>query len=188
MIFFCYIPQWAAYGDWFAQLWAESLGKEGQGSQPVPATGVTDQHSINQMFLSGPRNKACLFLTSREQVQGRNFGMDVPDQWAWLRAKPFGSLLEAEALGTRMALCKSGVPLLHVEMSERTPRAAGALMLMLEAATLFTGWLMDINPLDQPAVELGKRLANARLGATGYAQENADMEEFLSAPRVEQTF
>ena len=97
-------------------------------------------------------------------------------------------LLEAEALGTRMALCKSGVPLLHVEMSERTPRAAGALMLMLEAATLFTGWLMDINPLDQPAVELGKRLANARLGATGYAQENADMEEFLSAPRVEQTF
>lgn len=188
LIFFCYIPQWSAYGDWFAQLWAESLGKEGQGSQPVPATGVTDQHSINQMFLSGPRNKACIFLTSREQVQGRNFGMDVPDQWAWLRAKPFGSLLEAEALGTRMALCKSGVPLLHVEMGERTPRAAGALMLMLEAATLFTGWLMDINPLDQPAVELGKRLANARLGAAGYAQEDADMEEFLGAPRVEQTF
>ena len=122
LIFFCYIPQWAAYGDWFAQLWAESLGKDGQGSQPVPATGVTDQHSINQMFLSGPRNKACLFLTCQDQAQGRSFGMDVPEQWAWLRAKPFGSLLEAEGLGTRMALCQSGVPLVHVDMHDASPR------------------------------------------------------------------
>jgi len=188
LIFFSYIPQWAAYGDWFAQLWAESLGKDGQGSQPVPATGVTDQHSINQMFLSGPRNKGCIFLTSRDQAQGPNFGMDVPDQWAWLRAKPFGSLLEAEALGTRMALCQSGVPLLHVEMHNNGPRAAGSLMLLLEAATLFTGWLMGINPLDQPAVELGKRLANARLGAGGYAQEEADLAEYLAVPRMEQKF
>ena len=188
LIFFSYIPQWAAYGDWFAQLWAESLGKDGQGSQPVPATGVTDQHSINQMFLSGPRNKGCIFLTSRDQAQGPNFGMDVPDVWAWLRTKPFGSLLEAEALGTRMALCQSGVPLLHVEMHNSGPRAAGSLMLLLEAATLFTGWLMGINPLDQPAVELGKRLANARLGAGGYVKEEADLAEYLAVPRQEQCF
>lgn len=188
LIFFCYIPQWASYGDWFAQLWAESLGKEGKGSQPIPATGVTDQHSINQMFLSGPRNKGCLFLTSREQLPGRSFGMDLPDNWSCLRGKPFGSLLEAEALGTRMALCQSGVPLVHVEMAGCTPAAAGALMLMLEAATLFTGWLMDINPLDQPAVELGKRLANARLGASGYPQEEKDLDAFLGAPRSEQFF
>lgn len=188
LIFFCYIPQWAAYGDWFAQLWAESLGKDGQGSQPVPATGVTDQHSINQMFLSGPRNKACLFLTCQDQAQGRSFGMDVPEQWAWLRAKPFGSLLEAEGLGTRMALCQSGVPLVHVDMHDASPRAAGSLMLLLEAATLFTGWLMGVNPLDQPAVELGKRLANARLGAPGYPEEEADLAACLAAPRQEQPF
>ena len=188
LIFFCYIPQWAAYGNWFAQLWAESLGKDGQGSQPVPATGVTDQHSINQMFLNGQRNKGCIFLTSHGQAQGRNFGMDVPDQWAWLRAKPFGSLLEAEALGTRMALCGNGVPLLHVDMHDSGPRAAGSLMLLLEAATLFTGWLMGINPLDQPAVELGKRLANARLGAGGYPKEEADLAAYLAVPRVEQQF
>ena len=41
LIFFCYIPQWAAYGPWFGQLWAESLGKDGKGVMPVPATGVT---------------------------------------------------------------------------------------------------------------------------------------------------
>ena len=188
LIFFCYMPQWAAYGDWFAQLWAESLGKDGQGTQPVPATGVTDQHSVNQMFLSGPRNKGCIFLTGEGQAQGRSFGNDLPDKWSWLRGKPFGSLLEAEALGTRMALCKNGVPLLHVRMGDSGPRAAGALMMLLEAATVFTGWLMGINPLDQPAVELGKRLANARLGAQGYAQEEADLAAYLAAPKAEQTF
>lgn len=188
LIFFSYIPQWATYGPWFGQLWAESLGKEGQGSMPVPATGVTDQHSVNQMFLDGPRDKGCIFLTSRNQPQGRNFGMDVPEQWAWLRAKPFGSLLKAEALGTRMALCMSGVPLLHVDMRDTGPRAAGSLMLLLEAATVFTGWLMGINPLDQPAVELGKRLANARLGAGGYPAEEADLAAYLAVPQQEQPF
>ncbi len=188
LIFFCYIPQWAAYGQWFAQLWAESLGKDGKGSLPVPATGVTDQHSVNQMFLDGPRNKGCLFLTGEQPRSGRLFGQDLPEQWAWLRGKAFDSLLEAEALGTRMALCKSGVPLVHIHMGSLREHAAGSLMLLLEAATIFTGWLMGINPVDQPAVELGKRIANTRLGASGYAQEAADLGAFLAVPEERQAF
>lgn len=188
LIFFSYIPQWATFGPWFSQLWAESLGKEGKGSQPVPAVGVTDQHSVNQMFLDGPRDKGCIFLTSRNQPQGRVFGKDTPDEWAWLRGKPFGSLLEAEALGTRMALSKSGVPLLQIDMADLRPKSAGSLMMLLEAATVLTGRLMGINPLDQPAVELGKRLANARLGASGYPAEEADLADFLAVPPCLQNF
>ncbi|MBO4334885.1 MAG: glucose-6-phosphate isomerase [Desulfovibrio sp.] len=188
LIYFCYIPQWATYGPWFAQLWAESLGKNGQGSQPIAATGVTDQHSINQMFLDGQRDKGCLFLTSRKQAQGRSFGQDLPEKWSWLRGKKFGSLLEAEALGTRMALCKSQVPLVHIDTEDCSERSAGAMMMLLEAATVFTGWLMEINPLDQPAVELGKRLANTKLGAAGYTQEEQDLRSFLELPRDEQVF
>lgn len=188
LILFCYVPQWAALGPWFAQLWAESLGKDGLGILPVAATGVTDQHSVNQMFLSGPRNKGCIFLTSRGQAAGRAFGQDLPQEWAWLRGKPLGALLEAEALGTRMALCMNEVPLVHMDMDGTGPKAAGAFMLLLEAATLFTGWLMGVNPLDQPAVELGKRLANARLGAPGYAAEHADLDNFMAVPLQEQAF
>ncbi|MCR4666407.1 MAG: glucose-6-phosphate isomerase [Desulfovibrio sp.] len=188
LLFFCYIPQWSVYGPWFAQLWAESLGKEGKGSQPVAATGVTDQHSVNQMFLDGQRDKGCLFLTSRSQPGGRSFGSNLPEKWAWLRGKPFGNLLEAEALGTRMALCKSGVPLVNIDMENTHERSAGALMMLLEATTVFTGWLMGINPLDQPAVELGKRLANTRLGAPGYSEEEADLKAFFDVPRKEQAF
>lgn len=188
LIFFCYIPQWATYGPWFAQLWAESLGKDGKGSLPVPATGVTDQHSVNQMFLDGPRNKGCIFLTGEHAVTGRKFGEDLPEQWAWLRGKPFGTLLEAEALGTRMALCKKGVPLVNMHIGSLDEKAAGSMMMLLEAATIFTGWLMGINPVDQPAVELGKRLANSRLGASGYLEEAADLAAFLDAPRDMKTF
>lgn len=188
LIFFCYIPQWAAYGQWFAQLWAESLGKDGRGTMPVPATGVTDQHSINQMFLDGPRNKGCIFVTGQEKPSGRLFGQDLPEKWAWLRGKAFDSLLEAEALGTRMALCKSGIPLINMHIGELSEYSAGSMMLLLEAATIFTGWLLEINPVDQPAVELGKRLANSRLGASGYAQEAADLAAFLGTPSVKQDF
>lgn len=188
LIFFCYIPQWSTYGPWFAQLWAESLGKDGKGSMPIPATGVTDQHSVNQMFLDGPRNKGCIFVTGVQPETDRKFGMDLPDKWEWLRGKSFGSLLEAEALGTRMALCLSGVPLVHMHVGSLKEHAAGSMMMLLEAATIFTGWLMDINPVDQPAVELGKRLANSRLGASGYVEEAANLAKFLAAPQDKKDF
>jgi glucose-6-phosphate isomerase len=188
LIFFSYIPLWATLGPWFCQLWAESLGKEGKGTMPVAAVGVTDQHSVNQMFLDGPRDKGCLFLTCDGLSRGRPFPDDLPAQWRWLQNKRFGELLDAEALGTCMALAQSKTPLVRVHMADSSERAAGSLMALLEAATLFTGWLMDINPIDQPAVELGKRLANARLGAPGYATEEADLKRFLAVPEKKEAF
>ncbi len=188
LLFFSYIPGMASFGDWFAQLWAESLGKEGKGSQPIPAVGVTDQHSVNQMFLDGPRNKACLFLSCPSQPAGPRFPHDIPDGFDYVRGKDFGELLQAEALGTQMALCKCGVPLVEVRLGESSPYAAGAMIELFGAATILAGWLMDINPLDQPAVELGKRLSTARLGAKGLEQEKADLAAFIDTQRIEQEF
>ncbi|GHV54088.1 glucose-6-phosphate isomerase [Deltaproteobacteria bacterium] len=180
LIFFSYIPLWSCVGAWFAQLWAESLGKEGKGSMPVPAVGVTDQHSVNQMFLDGPRDKACLFLDSFTLDKGPVFGSEVPEKWAYLKGRRFGDLLEAEGIGTRMALSEYNVPLVEISMGSTDERAAGTFMALLELTTILTGWLLEINPVDQPAVELGKRLANARLGAPGYQEEKAALEKFLS--------
>ena len=188
LIFFSYIPLWATLGPWFCQLWAESLGKQGRGTMPLSAVGVTDQHSVNQMFLDGPRNKACLFLTAGGLARGRSFDEDLPQRWAWLKGKRFGELLDAEALGTRMALAQSATPLLGIHMADSSEKAAGALMLLLEATTLVTGWLMGINPVDQPAVELGKRLANARLGAPGYVEEEAALGKFLAMQAEREEF
>jgi glucose-6-phosphate isomerase len=181
LIFFSYIPLWNYFGAWFSQLWAESLGKEGQGSMPVPAVGVTDQHSVNQMFLDGPRNKGCLFLTCDSLDKGEAFGADVPEKWNWLKDKRFGDLLRAEALGARMALNKYGVPLAHIEMHAADEYAAGKLMGLCMSAVILTGLIMGINPVDQPAVELGKRLANAELGAPGLSEERQALDAFTAA-------
>lgn len=188
LITFFYIPQWASFADWFAQLWAESLGKDGQGSQPIPAVGVTDQHSVNQMFLDGPRNKACLFVERAHGPEGPAFPPDLPQIFDYLKGKRFGELLPAEALGTRMALCKSDVPLLALRLGSDDARAAGKMMALLGAATLLTGWLMGINPVDQPAVELGKRLAKARLGAAGLDEEKAALAAFTKGGEGERGF
>ncbi len=180
LIFFSYIPLWSCLGAWFAQLWAESLGKSGKGSMPLPAVGVTDQHSTQQMFLDGPRDKGCLFVHCPSLPKGPLFAADVPEKWAYLRGRPFGELLEAEGLGTRMALSQYAVPLVELRMASADEAAAGRLMGLLELATVLAGWLLDIDPLDQPAVELGKRLANARLGASGYPEEEAALAAFLA--------
>ncbi|BCS89694.1 glucose-6-phosphate isomerase [Pseudodesulfovibrio sediminis] len=183
MIFFAYIPLWASFGDWFAQLWAESLGKEGKGSQPLPAIGVTDQHSVNQMFMDGVRNKACLYLSCPNLPAGPKFPVDLPDQFSYVRGRDVGELIQAEGLGNRMALSQSGVPLVELEMGSDSPKQAGKLIALLGAATILTGWLMGINPLDQPAVELGKRLAKARMNADGLDEEKQDLNDFLTADR-----
>lgn len=184
LIFFSYIPAWASLGAWFAQLWAESLGKEGRGTMPVPAVGVTDQHSLQQMFLDGPKDKGCLLLTcpalSQGEAAGPLFPDSIPDKWSWLKGKRFGELLDAECLGTSAALARHQVPLVRLVTSSADEQSAGAVMGLCMAATLLTGWLMDINPVDQPAVELGKRLACARLGAQGYDEEAAMLQAFLT--------
>jgi len=183
LIFFCYVPQLATFGAWFGQLWAESLGKQGKGSMPLPAVGVTDQHSLQQMFLDGPRNKGCLFLTCQDMPQGQAFPSDIPEEFGYLRGKLMGDLLAAEALGSRMAMSQVGVPLVEVSLGRCREHEAGRLIGLLELATLFTGWLLSIDPLDQPAVELGKRLAKARLGADGLDKEKRDLAAFLESDR-----
>jgi glucose-6-phosphate isomerase len=179
LIFFCYIPSWAAFGSWFAQLWAESLGKSGRGSMPLPALGVTDQHSLLQMFLDGPRDKGCLFL-SGPFSRGPALPEALAAPWEWLAGKTLGDILEAETLATRMALVQRGVPLVHLHFPETGEYAAGQLIMLLEAATVFAGWRLGIDPLDQPAVEEGKILARARMGAPGNDKERERLRAFLS--------
>ncbi len=184
LIFFSYIPAWASLGGWFAQLWAESLGKGGKGTMPLPAVGVTDQHSLQQMFLAGPSDKGCFMLScpalSRGEAAGPQFPASIPDKWTWLRGRRFGELLDAECLGTSAALAKSNVPLLRLCAEDTGAETAASVMGLCMASTILTGWLMELNPLDQPAVELGKRLAYARLGSDDYPEEAALLQSFLA--------
>ncbi len=187
LIYFCYIPAWSTFGPWFCQLWAESLGKDGQGTMPIPATGVTDQHSLLQMFLDGQPDKACLFVSS---PAGTELPMPsgLPEQWSYLEGHSFGDILDAETLATRATLAQKGVPLVHVRMDDESEYSAGKMMMLMEAATIFTGWLLGINPVDQPAVENGKCLARARLGKPGSEKDAERLAEFTGIPEDLQDF
>ena len=184
LIFFVYMPLWASFGNWFAQLWAESLGKGGKGSMPLPAVGVTDQHSTQQMFLDGPADKGCILLSCPSLPLGPEFPASMPDEWHFLRGKRFGELLDAERLGSAAALVSHNVPLLQIKATESAEANAGALMGLCMAATLFAGWQLELNPLDQPAVELGKRLACTRLGSDSYPEEKDMLRHFLGTEPV----
>lgn len=170
VIFFVYHPAWATFGNWFMQLWAESLGKEGKGSMPISAVGVTDQHSVLQMFLDGQKDKGCIFVSSSANKDIMHLPKELHEPWTYIQAKPLGEILEAETLATRMALVENEVPLVHAHYPLADCYETGQLIVTMELATILTGWLMGINPVDQPAVEQGKVLANAKLGSAKYAQ------------------
>lgn len=186
LIFFTYIPAWATFGQWFTQLWAESLGKSGNGSMPIAAVGVTDQHSTQQMFLDGPKDKGCILLSTEDYGSSPVFSSHLPNSWQWLQHKHLSDLIDAERIGTAAALVKNNVPLLQLQFDKINCYSTGELLGIFMAATVFTGWLLHINPLDQPAVELGKRLARITLGNTIYPEEAAILKNFLKTNHFEE--
>lgn len=164
--------------DWYRQLWAESLGKKLDlnkrkvwiGPTPVKALGVTDQHSKMQLYREGPNDKLFTFL------QVNNFGRDVkigsaPDcapELGFLAGKKMSTLFNNEKKATEYALLESKRPCLTVLFDKVNAYTVGQFIYLFEVTTSFTGALFNINPYDQPAVELGKEATFALMGKEGY--------------------
>jgi glucose-6-phosphate isomerase len=173
-----YSDRLRTFAAWFQQLWAESLGKavdrEGNlvnaGPTPVPALGATDQHSLLQLLMEGPRDKVVLFLG----VGGEENPVEIPPirqefpALSYLGGHSLAELLDTERLSTMEALRQQGRPCLSVEVSDLTPRALGELFMLFQIATVFAGSLYGVNPLDQPGVELSKKLTYGLLGREGF--------------------
>ncbi|WP_025321379.1 glucose-6-phosphate isomerase [Deferrisoma camini] len=164
--------------DWFRQLWAESLGKRyaldgGEvfvGPTPVKALGTTDQHSQVQLYMEGPPDKVITFLEvahPRREVRCPPLFPEA-EEAAYLGGKTLGELLGAEKRATEAALTENGRPNLTLALDRVDAHQVGQVLFLLEAATVFAGGLLGINPLDQPGVELGKRLTFALMGRPGY--------------------
>ncbi|HZO18027.1 MAG TPA: glucose-6-phosphate isomerase [Gemmatimonadaceae bacterium] len=158
-------------GDWFVQLWAESLGKiradgTSVGPTPIPALGATDQHSQVQLFMEGPLDKTVTFITvaaGTADIQIPSLHPDVPEL-AYLGGHSLGELLDIERRATAGALARRGRPNMTITLDTRDAWHVGSLLMMLAIATVVAGALYEVNPLDQPGVELGKRYTYAMLG------------------------
>jgi glucose-6-phosphate isomerase len=160
-----YADELAVFGGWWRQLWAESLGKDGQGSTPVSVLGPVDQHSQLQLFRDGPGN--ALFTVLSVDTKGK--GPAVPRARAnalglkYLAGKKLGDLVDAECQATAQTLFKNGRPVRRMHISKVDEFHMGALMMHFMLETIIMGKLMGVDPFDQPGVEEGKVLAREYL-------------------------
>ena len=177
-VMFPYAQALLGMTDWWRQLWAESLGKEGKGPTPVKALGVTDQHSQLQLYMDGPRDKIITFITVkdyRNEVFIPHSFKDFPDL-AYLGGHPFNELIQAEQLATEAALTKAGCPNGKFVLDNIDAFTLGEFIYCLELATVSCGLLLGINPLNQPGVELGKRYTRALMEEPHFQEEKKEIE------------
>ncbi|MDR1664460.1 MAG: glucose-6-phosphate isomerase [Clostridiales bacterium] len=172
--------------DWFAQLWAESLGKRydvngeevNVGQTPVKALGVTDQHSQVQLYVEGPYDKIVVFLgvdEYRETIKIPKLYEDVPSL-GFLGGVTHNDLIKTEQFATEYALTKSGRLNMTLTLPKVTAQTLGQLLYFFEVATAFAGELLNIDAFDQPGVEEGKNATYAMFGRPGYAEKKKELD------------
>lgn len=170
---------------WFQQLWAESLGKArtrsgeatATGPTPLAALGATDQHSLLQLLMEGPHDKVVIFAGvddpgAKVPIPARHPGIPA---LAYLGGHDMGELLAVERSATAEALRLQGRPNATFHLPTVGAEELGQLFMLLQIATVYAGVLYDVDPMDQPGVELSKRLTYGLMGREGV--EPPDMME-----------
>lgn len=172
--------------DWYAQLWAESLGKakdnDGKtvnvGQTPVKALGVTDQHSQIQLYNEGPYDKIITFIS----VENYRKTISVPEIFSDIPAVSFlggithNKLIQVEQRATEFALSKLNRMNMAITLPQVNEFVIGQLFYMLEVATAFVSELLNINAFNQPGVEEAKNATYAMFGKPGYENKRQELE------------
>ncbi len=186
VVFMPYSTRLRFLSDWFAQLWAESLGKAVDksgaevhtGTTPIKAVGTTDQHSQVQLYREGPYDKLTVFIKVLHTDHNTAIPNAEPDQpdMNYLEGKTFGQLMNAELAATANALREARKPSMTWTLERISGPELGYLMQSLMLQTAVVGELLGIDAFDQPGVELGKVLTYALMGRPGYEKLAAELE------------
>ncbi len=178
-----YEPQYAMMSEWWKQLFGESEGKDGKGLFPASAIFSTDLHSLGQFVQEGSN---ILFETvvlldkpqlekvienDPENVDGLNF----------LTGKTMDFVNQKAFEGTVLAHADGDTPSLVIRVPEATEENLGYLIYFFEKACAVSGYMLGVNPFDQPGVESYKKNMFALLGKPGYESEKEALEARLSA-------
>lgn len=172
--------------DWYAQLWAESLGKrydnDGKvvnvGTTPVKALGATDQHSQVQLYTEGPFDKIIVLMgvdKYRQTMEIPKIYEDMPSL-GFLGGNTQNKLIKVEQMATEYALLKSEKLNMTITLPEVNEFTIGQVIYFFEVATSFAGELMNINAFDQPGVEEGKNATYAMFGRPGYEDKKEELD------------
>ena len=176
-----YEPYAAMFNEWWKQLYGESEGKDGKGLFPASVIFSTDLHSLGQFIQDGSRNVFETIVSVNEvedklavpydeaNVDGLNFlsGMDLND------------INKTAMKGTILAHIDGGAPNMLIEVKDKTEYSLGYLIYFFEYACGVSGYVLGVNPFNQPGVEAYKKNMFALLGKPGYEAEKQALEERL---------
>ncbi len=182
-----YADRLKPFSEWFCQLWAESLGKEGKGLTPYPSVGTTDQHSQLQLWMEGPEDKVVVFIAIED------YGADIEIPYVftdmegigYLGGNKLSKLIKIEQEASEIALTKHSKPNITIKVPKIDAYHLGQLFHFFELVTVFTGILFGVNPFNQPGVEEGKNLTYAMMGKKGYEDKIKDFEIYRKKEKLE---
>ena len=176
----CYEPPFRFFAEWWKQLFGESEGKEGKGLFPASVEFTADLHSMGQYIQEGERlmfetvvkfapKGEFIIPTDPANVDGLNF----------LAGKPLSFVAEQAMRGTILAHVDGGVPNILLELPAISADTAGWMIYFFEYVCGLSGYLLEVNPFNQPGVEAYKKNMFALLGKPGYEDMKAALEARL---------
>ena len=177
----CYDPAFRFMAEWWKQLYGESEGKEGKGLFPASVEFTADLHSMGQYIQEGRR----LMFETVVRMGADRRQLLVPaeesdgDGLNFLAGRSLDFIRDKAMEGTLLAHTEGGVPNVIVETDGKTAESLGELIYFFEYACGLSGYLLDVNPFDQPGVEAYKKNMFALLGKPGYEDRRAQLESRL---------
>ncbi|HLR66817.1 MAG TPA: glucose-6-phosphate isomerase [Virgibacillus sp.] len=177
-IFANYEPQLKSFSEWWVQLFGESEGKDGKGIFPATANFSTDLHSFGQYIQDG---KQALFETVvRVHEAEKDLHIEIDetniDGLNYLAGMSLHEINTRACEGAMLAHTDGGVPNLEIEIPRLDAYTFGYMVYFFEKACAMSGYLLGVNPFDQPGVEAYKRNMFALLGKPGYEREREELE------------
>ena len=156
-----YVDKLYNFSFWYRQLWGESIGKKGLGSTPINAIGTVDQHSQLQLYLDGPKNKYITIIGFSKPQHSKKIDARISktNKVENLHNKTMGQLFYAEKKATFETLRRKRIPIRIIHIEKLDELVIGSLLMSFFIETIYTCYILGINPFDQPAVEEGKKLA-----------------------------
>ena len=163
-IMLAYSDRLGSLARWHRQLWAESIGKDGNGTTPIYAMGPVDQHSQLQLWLDGPADKLFNVLThpmDKEAMPMADAEVETIPELGYMQGRTLADLMDMSRRATADTLVSHHRPVRQMIMHRPSLEHMGAVMMHFMLETILVAHVLGIDPYDQPAVEDGKiRLKN----------------------------
>tara|TARA_B100000579_G_scaffold198244_1_gene162141 strand:+ start:1274 stop:2446 length:1173 start_codon:yes stop_codon:yes gene_type:complete len=141
---------------WYQQLTAESLGKNGKGIFPIISKMPKDNHSLLQLYLDGPKNNFYTFFSIKENNSQKLNNSNLFEQFSILKNKNIYQVLNSQKIATENVFKRKKIPFRSFEIINRSEETLGELFCFFILETILLSYLLKVNPLNQPKVELIK--------------------------------